>query len=79
MPLQSGTSRSVFANNYDELKQSGYSNPKQRVAIVLSNARRHPDGGEPPAGPHGSNEGATIGGGGKFNRKSKSVFAGTKF
>jgi hypothetical protein len=50
MPLKPGSSRSVIKSNLLELMQSGRPR-KQAIAISLDNARRHPQGGKPPAKP----------------------------
>lgn len=40
MPLKRGASKKSMDENFHELKESGYDDPKQRTAIVLSEARR---------------------------------------
>jgi hypothetical protein len=40
MPLKRGKSRATISANISELKKSGYEDPKQRVAIALSQARK---------------------------------------
>jgi hypothetical protein len=39
VPLSDDTSRKGTEQNFKELKAAGYTNPKQRVAIVLSHRR----------------------------------------
>lgn len=40
MPLFKGYSAKTIKKNIKKLKEEGYSNPKQRVAIALSEAKR---------------------------------------
>lgn len=38
MPLKPGKSKEAISSNIRKLKQEGYTNPKQRIAIAMSEA-----------------------------------------
>ncbi len=52
MPLAKGKTQATISSNISELAHAGWTDPKQRVAIALSTARRkRADGGKTHVGP----------------------------